>query len=48
MEMALTILMGAALAVGIFFAFVGVVGLLRLPETAPGRRQGEYHPWQQH
>ncbi len=32
MEMALTILMGAALAVGIFFAFVGVVGLLRLPD----------------
>ncbi len=32
MELALTILMAVLLAVGIFFAFVGVVGLLRLPD----------------
>ncbi|MFH8136080.1 MFS transporter [Pantoea osteomyelitidis] len=35
----------------IYVAVLGVVsitGLMRLPETAPGRRQGEYHQWQQH
>ncbi|NIG13565.1 MFS transporter [Pantoea sp. Cy-640] len=35
----------------LYVAVLGVIslfGLLRLPETAPGRRQGEYHPWQQH
>lgn len=35
----------------IYVAVLGVVsitGLMRLPETAPGRRQGEYHQLQQH
>jgi len=27
---------------------ISVIGLLRLPETAPGRRNGEYQEWQQH
>jgi MFS transporter, MHS family, shikimate and dehydroshikimate transport protein len=27
---------------------ISVVGLLRLPETAPGRRNGEYQEWQSH
>jgi multicomponent Na+:H+ antiporter subunit G len=32
MELFWTIFMAAALAAGVFFAFVGVVGLLRLPD----------------
>ncbi|QGY31778.1 MFS transporter [Pantoea cypripedii] len=35
----------------IYVAVLGVIsvlGLLRLPETAPGRRNGEYQEWQQH
>ena len=27
---------------------ISVIGLLRLPETAPGRRNGEYHEWGKH
>ncbi|MDF7658841.1 MFS transporter [Erwiniaceae bacterium L1_54_6] len=27
---------------------ISVIGLLRLPETAPGRRNGEYQEWQSH
>ncbi len=38
---------GLALYVAVL-GVISVVGLLRLPETAPGRRDGEYHTWEQH
>lgn len=38
---------GLALYVAVL-GVISVVGLLRLPETAPRRRNGEYHEWQQH
>lgn len=38
---------GLALYVAVL-GVISVIGLLRLPETAPGRRNGEYHQWQQH
>lgn len=37
---------GLALYVAVL-GVISVVGLLRLPETAPGRRDGEYHTWEQ-
>ncbi len=36
---------GLALYVGVLGA-ISLVGLARLPETAPGRRKAEYHSWQ--
>ena len=36
---------GLALYVGVLGA-ISLVGLARLPETAPGRRKAEYHRWQ--
>ncbi|KNC05959.1 MFS transporter [Pantoea sp. RIT-PI-b] len=38
---------GLALYIAVL-GVISVIGLLRLPETAPGRRNGEYHQWQQH
>lgn len=38
---------GLALYVAVL-GIISVYGLLRLPETAPGRRNGEYHQWQSH
>lgn len=38
---------GLAIYVGVL-GLISLVGLLRLPETAPGRRGEEYHRWQQH
>ena len=38
---------GLALYVAVL-GVISVIGLLRLPETAPGRRNGEYHTWEQH
>ncbi|HAB73674.1 MAG TPA: MFS transporter, partial [Pantoea sp.] len=36
---------GLAIYVGVLGA-ISLVGLARLPETAPGRRNAEYHSWQ--
>lgn len=38
---------GLAIYVAVL-GLISLVGLLRLPETAPGRRGDEYHRWQQH